>query len=82
MIAERKNTVELRLINDKEPTLEEMQEYVAGNIELVYLPNGDHLIINEDGIRLGLPVNQEASVLANIQILGSALVLKDKARLT
>jgi hypothetical protein len=81
MIAERKNITETKTIIDKKLTLEEMQEFVGGLIELVYLKNGDHLIINEEGILLELPQNHEASEIAGQIILGNALILKGKARL-
>lgn len=43
------------------PSLEEMQGFVGGRIELVYLSNGDHLVINEEGLLDGLPINQKAT---------------------
>jgi len=51
-----------RITKDMEqPTLEDMQEFVDGRIEIVYLSNGDHLIINEEGILDGLEPNMEAT---------------------
>lgn len=67
---------------DKEPTLEYLQEYVGGYIEVQYLPQGEMIIINEDGRRLELPFNSKASAYAGFQILGNAILLKDKAVLT
>ena len=32
-----------------EPTLEEAQEFVGGYVEGITFPNGDYLIINEEG---------------------------------
>lgn len=81
MIAERKNITETKTITDKKLTLEEMQKFVGGLVELVYLGNGDHLIVNEEGILLGLPRNQEATEIAGQIILGNALILKGDARL-
>ena len=55
-------TVFKRITKDMEqPTLREMQEFVDGRIEIVYLSNGDHLIINEEGLLDGLPINQKAT---------------------
>lgn len=82
MIAERKNITETKIITDRQPTLEELQKFVGGNIELVYLQNGDHLIVNEEGLLLQLKKNHEASEIAGQTIVGNALVLKGKARLT
>lgn len=45
-------------------TLKEIQTYVGGFVELVYLQNGI-MIINEEGKLLGLPRNQKATELAN-----------------
>lgn len=55
-------TVFKRITKDMEqPTLREMQEFVDGRIEIVYLSNGDHLIINEEGLLDGLEFNKEAT---------------------
>ena len=55
-------TVLKRITKDMEqPTLRDMQEFVDGRIEIVYLSNGDHLIINEEGLPDGLPINQKAT---------------------
>jgi hypothetical protein len=45
------------------PSLEDMQEFVGGRIELVYLSNGDHLVINEEGLLEGLQPNTRATDL-------------------
>jgi len=55
-------TVLKRITKDMEqPTLRDMQEFVDGRIEIVYLSNGDHLIINEEGLLDGLEFNREAT---------------------
>jgi hypothetical protein len=36
-------------------TLSGMQKAVDGYIEIVYLPKGKMLVVNEDGLRLKLP---------------------------
>ena len=43
------------------PSLEDMQEFVGGRIEIIFLSNGDHLVINEEGLLDGLPINQKAT---------------------
>jgi Domain of unknown function (DUF3846) len=50
---------------DTFPALDEMQRFVGGYIELVQLTIGQPvtLIINEDGRRLGLPINRCATML-------------------
>ena len=62
-------------------SLEEMQAFVGGYIEMVAIP-GDvkHasggkgiLIVNEEGLMMGLPLNRQASILAHRPIVGDAL---------
>ena len=48
---------------DKKPSLEEMQAFVGGRIEIVRLSDGDHLVINEEGLLDGLPVNFDATAV-------------------
>ncbi len=63
-------------------TLEELQGYVGGYIELVRLPDDRLMVINEDGKRLQLPVNHAATEMAGRRIsrhdmvVGNALVVK------
>jgi hypothetical protein len=54
-------------------TLKEMQELVGGYIEIVYLPEGKCLIINEEGLLLGLPLNQQATELYGHPIVGEVI---------
>ncbi|MGH9238791.1 MAG: DUF3846 domain-containing protein [Vicinamibacterales bacterium] len=60
-------------------TLDEMQAFVGGYIEILRLPDGRALVINEEGKLRGLPLNPEATVLAAPRIapdfiVGPALV--------
>ena len=48
---------------DKKPSLEQMQAFVGGRIEIVRLSDGDHLVINEEGLLDGLPINFEATAV-------------------
>ena len=88
-------TPETKTITDKEPTLEEMQEFVGGYIQVVQAKNGDDIVFNEEGRIFGLPINHEASEhwlgkgqyneiegWGGTNILGNALILKGKARLS
>ena len=54
-----------KIIDDvkKEPTLEEAQKFVGGYVEGITFPNGDYLIINEEGKLQNLPLNVEATML-------------------
>ena len=60
-----KQTGELKVINDvkDEPSLEQAQAFVGGYVEGISFPNGDYLIINEEGKLKGLPLNVPASKL-------------------
>ena len=46
-----------------EPTLKEAQDFVGGYVEGITFPNGDYLIVNEEGKLMGLPLNPEATAL-------------------
>ena len=58
-------TAKLKIIDDVklEPTLKEAQAFVGGYVEGVAFPNGDYLIVNEEGKLQNLPFNEEASKL-------------------
>ena len=83
------NTPITKTITDKAPTLEEMQKFVGGYIEVVYASNGDQIVLDEEGRLKGKEINKEASEywlgdnwdnhVANI--VGDAMILKGKARL-
>lgn len=68
-----------KIIENKTPTLQEMQEYVGGWIEVVYLPNDEQLIVNEEGLILELPYNSVASCHASRTIVGNAILLRKNA---
>ena len=69
-IKEKVNTDanEFKIVSDSkdEPTLESAQEFVGGYVEGITFPNGDYLIINEEGKLRGLPLNPEATLLWKI----------------
>ena len=56
---------EFKIIEDSkdEPTLESAQEFVGGYVEGITFPNGDYLIVNEEGKLMGLEVNEPATKL-------------------
>ena len=56
---------EFKIIEDSkdEPNLKQAQEFVGGYVEGIQFPNGDYLIINEEGKLMGLPLNPEATAL-------------------
>ena len=56
---------EFKIIDDEKntPTLKEAQDFVGGYVECITWPNGDLLIVNEEGKLMQLPLNPEATLL-------------------
>ena len=56
---------QFKIIEDSkdEPDLKAAQEFVGGMVEGITFPNGDYLIINEEGKLIQLPLNPEATTL-------------------
>ena len=56
---------EFKIIEDKkdEPKYKEVSKFVGGMVECITFPNGDLLLINEEGKLIGLPLNPEATAL-------------------
>ena len=56
---------EFKIIEDTkdEPDLKSAQDFVGGYVEGITFPNGDYLIVNEEGKLIGLPLNPEATLL-------------------
>ena len=67
MSAEQVNTTEpeFKVITDKkdEPDYKAVSKFVGGMVEVVQFPNGDLLLLNEEGKLMGLPLNPEATTL-------------------
>ena len=70
IIQDMKDTInttaaEFKIVDDvkNEPTLKEAQEFVGGYVEGISFPNGDYLIVNEEGKLRNLPLNPEATAL-------------------
>ena len=59
------DAVEFKIIDDvkDEPGLKSAQEFVGGLVQGIEFPNGDYLIVNEEGKSMGLPLNPEATLL-------------------
>ena len=57
--------VEFKIIKDSkdEPDLKAAQEFVGGMVQGIQFPNGDYMIMNEEGKLMGLPLNPEATTL-------------------
>ena len=91
------DAAEFKIIEDSkdEPTLKEAQEFVGGYVEGITFPNGDYLIINEEGKLRNLPLNPEATALwkatfdndnfitgRNDFVVGPAILIKKSAQKT
>ena len=87
-------TSEFKIIEDSkdEPDLKAAQEFVGGWVEGITFPNGDYLIINEEGKIHNLPLNLEATTLWRSTftedkyaygyddfVVGPAILIKKKA---
>ena len=85
---------EFKIITDKkdEPKYPEVKEFVGGMVEAVHFPNGDLLLLNEEGKLMGLPLNEKASKLwsetfdndnyitgRNDFVVGPAILIRAKA---
>jgi hypothetical protein len=60
----------------KEFSLEELQTAVGGYIELIYLPESEVLVVNEEGMIQKLTFNKKASIIANRPIVGNVVKCK------
>ena len=56
---------EFKIVDDvkDEPKYKEVSKFVGGMVECITSPNGDLLLINEEGKLIGLPLNPEATAL-------------------
>ena len=67
IIMEQVNTTaeQFKLITDKkdEPDYKAVSKFVGGMVEVVQFPNGDLLLLNEEGKLMGLPLNPEATAI-------------------
>ena len=85
---------EFKIINDvkDEPDLKSAQAFVGGRVEGISFPNGDYLIVNEEGKLMQLPLNPEATLLWRLTftkdkyvtgyndfVVGPAILIKKKA---
>ena len=65
MTKQNTQAAEFKLITDKkdEPDYKAVSKFVGGMVEVVTFPNGDLLLLNEEGRGMGLPLNPEATAL-------------------
>tara|TARA_B100000519_G_scaffold2892_1_gene2956 strand:- start:43 stop:348 length:306 start_codon:yes stop_codon:yes gene_type:complete len=89
------DAAEFKIIEDSkdEPDLKAAQDFVGGYVEGIPFPNGDYLIVNEEGKLKGLPLNPEATALwkatfdndnfitgRNDFVVGPAILIKKSAQ--
>jgi hypothetical protein len=69
-------------ISDGEVSLEQAQELVGGYVTYVPIPSrpDSQMFCDEEGLLKELPVNKEASELAQQTIVGNVIVLSGGAR--
>jgi hypothetical protein len=69
---------------DDAPTLEQAQKLVGGYVEMVRSPTQRdwQVLVNEEGLLLNLPFNEEATELCGTGIVGPAIILKGNAKWT
>ena len=85
---------QFKMITDKkdEPDYKAVSKFVGGMVEVVSFPNGDLLLLNEEGKLMGLPLNEKASKLwkdtfdndnyitgRNDFVVGPAILIKKQA---
>ena len=85
---------EFKIIKDNkdEPDLKTAQDFVGGYVECITFPNGDVLIVNEEGKLMNLPLNPEGTALWRMTftkdkyafgyddwVSGPAILIKHKA---
>ena len=65
--------------NGSEYTLEGLQGFVGGYIELLPMSKSRYAVVNEEGMLLGLDINPGASLLLGTAIVGPVVVVPRKA---
>ena len=85
---------EFKIIEDQkdEPDLKAAQKFVGGMVQGIEFPNGDYMIMNEEGKLMQLPLNPEATALWRATftkdkylfghddfVVGPAILIKAKA---
>lgn len=68
-------TIPVVPLKGKKFTLKEVQDMVGGYVERLRLPHAEVMLVNEDGLAMGLAANDAASRLAGTTIVGDVVVL-------
>ncbi len=67
---------EVQPANGTDFSLEELQGFVGGMIELVDLPEDMLMVVNEEGLLLGLELNPVVWIITGRTIAGDVLVCR------
>ena len=65
--------------NGTDYSLRELQAIVGGFVELVRLDHEWMLVVNEEGLLLGNPLNTTASYLAGQEIVGDVALVRQRS---
>lgn len=76
LIKEDGRLTEIEPKNGTDFKLKELQDYIGGLIEIVYLPNEFILIVDEEGLLKERQYNMAASFVAGQTIVGTAILCK------
>lgn len=63
------------MINDGDDELKKLQDVVGGWIEMVSLPGGNSIIVNEEGLLKRLGYNEFSSTIAGRHLVGDAVLV-------
>ncbi len=58
----------------KDDSPDNIRKVIGGPIELIRLLNGKSMIVNEEGLLMKLGINYQASDMAQITIVGNAIL--------
>ena len=75
----------IHVFETKAPSLERAHKnWSVGLVEMVRSPTDPDIqvLVNEEGLLVGLPFNEEASKMCDTGIVGDAIILKGDARWT
>lgn len=70
--------IDVKPKNGKDFSLKELQSIVGGYIEIVYLKDGNILVINDEGAINGSCINLKASKIYGSYLFGDVLHCKSK----
>ena len=73
--------IEVEPENGKDFKLKELQEIVHGYIELVDFSPSKYMVVNEEGLLIGLPLNLSATRLYNKNVIVGDVLICNKSQI-